>query len=74
MADDGTFSVVASNGATISESLKDNDDSKSDDDFVTATVAGQTVTAARTPIFGPSEDIPGDSPARRGRRTAALST
>ncbi len=59
VADDGTFSVVASNGATITGSLKDNDDSKSDDDFVTATVAGQTVTAVRTPIFGPSDDIPG---------------
>lgn len=59
LADDGTFSVVASNGATISGSLKDENASKSDDDFVTATVAGQTVRAARTPTFGPSDDIPG---------------
>ena len=59
VADDGTFSVVASNGATITGSLKDEDDSKSDDDSVTATLAGQTVTAVRAPTFGPSDDIPG---------------
>lgn len=59
VADDGTFSIISSDGATISGSLKDDDDSKSDDDFVTATVAGQAVTAARTPTFGPSDDIPG---------------
>ena len=53
------LAFVASNGATITGSLKDDDDSKSDDDSVTATVAGQTVTAARTPTFGPSDDIPG---------------
>ncbi len=59
IADDGTFSAVASNGATIAGSLHDDDSAAFDDDAVTATVAGQTVTATRTPTFGPSDDIPG---------------
>ena len=58
IADDGTFSVTASNGATITGSVRD-DSSALDDDSVTATVAGQTVTASRTSSFGPSDDIPG---------------
>lgn len=58
IADDGTFSVTASNGATITGSVHD-DSSALDDDSVTATVAGQTVTATRTSSFGPSDDIPG---------------
>lgn len=59
IADNGSFSVTASNGAIISGSLHDDDLAVSDDDRVTATVAGQTVTATRTPTFGPSDDIPG---------------
>ena len=58
IADDGTFSVMASNGATITGSVHD-DSSALDDDSVTATVAGQTVTATRISSFGPSDDIPG---------------
>ena len=59
IADNGTFSMTASNGATISGSLHDDDPAVFDDDAVTATIAGQTVTASRTPTFGPSDDIPG---------------
>ena len=59
IADDGTFSVVASNGATIAGSLHDDDAPGLDDDSLTATVAGQTVTVTRTSSFGPSDDIPG---------------
>lgn len=58
IATDGSFSVTASNGATITGSVHD-DSSALDDDSVTATVAGQTVTAVRTSSFGPSDDIPG---------------
>ena len=59
IADDGSFSVISSAGATISGSLHDDDASQSDDDSVTATIGGQTVTAARSSSFGPSDDIPG---------------
>ena len=59
IADDGSFSVVSNTGATISGSIHDDDSSKSDDDSITATLAGQTVTASRAPTFGPSDDIPG---------------
>lgn len=59
IAADGSFSVVTNAGATISGSLHDEDSSKSDDDSVTATVSGQTVTATRASSFGPSDDIPG---------------
>lgn len=58
VAADGTFSMVASNGATITGSVH-SDSSALDDDSVTATVAGQNVTATRTSSFGPSDDIPG---------------
>lgn len=59
VADNGTFSVVTDAGATITGSLHDDDSSKSDDDSVTATMGGQTVTAVRSSSFGPSDDIPG---------------
>src|ERR1051325_9395577 len=60
IADDGNFSVTASNGATITGSVHDDDNPDAfDDDSVTATVAGQTVTATRVSSFGPSDDIPG---------------
>ncbi|MBA3833386.1 MAG: hypothetical protein H0X34_16145 [Chthoniobacterales bacterium] len=59
IADDSSFSVVSSTGATISGSIHDDDSSKSNDDSITATVAGQTVTASRAPTFGPSDDISG---------------
>jgi hypothetical protein len=59
IADDGSFSVVASNGETIAGSVHDDDISKSDDDSITATVAGQSVTVSRISAFGPSDDIPG---------------
>jgi hypothetical protein len=60
VAADGSFSLTASNGATIAGIVKDDDSvSGSDDDLVTATVAGQSVTATRVPTFGPSDDIPG---------------
>jgi hypothetical protein len=58
VAADGTFSIVASNGATINGSVHA-DSSALDDDSVAATVAGQTVTAPRISSFGPSDDIPG---------------
>jgi hypothetical protein len=58
VAADGTFSMVASNGATITGSVH-TDSSALDDDSVSATVAGQTVTAPRISSFGPSDDIPG---------------
>src|SRR6478672_2823072 len=46
VADDGTFSITASNGAVISGSVHDDDHPELfDDDEVTALVAGQTVTA-----------------------------
>ena|GEM_PF-718170 len=62
IAADGTFSLVASNGATITGTVKDDDSvsgSDDDDDLVTATLAGQSVTANRISTFGPSDDIPG---------------
>ncbi len=59
IADDSSFSVISNTGATISGSIHDDDSSKSNDDSITATVAGQTVTASRAPTFGPSDDIPG---------------
>ncbi len=60
IAADGSFSLLASNGATISGLVKDDDSvSGLDDDLVTATVAGQSVIANRVPSFGPSDDIPG---------------
>lgn len=59
IADDSSFSVVLNTGETISGSIHDDDSSKSDDDSVMATVAGQAVTASRVPAFGPSDDIPG---------------
>lgn len=60
VAADGSFSLVASNGVTITGTVKDDDSvSGADDDLVTATVAGQTVTANRVSSFGPSDDIPG---------------
>ncbi|MGI8431554.1 MAG: hypothetical protein ACR2MW_04585, partial [Chthoniobacterales bacterium] len=59
LAANRTFSVVTDAGATITGGLHDDDSSKSDDDFVTATIGGQTVTAARSSSFGPSDDIPG---------------
>jgi len=58
VAVDGTFSIVASNGATITGSVH-TDSPALDDDSVSATVAGQTVTAPRISSFGPSDDIPG---------------
>ncbi len=60
IADDGTFSVTASNGATITGSVHDDDNPGAfDDDQVTATIGSQTVTATRASSFGPSDDIPG---------------
>ena len=59
IAADGTFSMVASDGATISGSVHTDDPAAFDADSVTATVAGQTVTATRVSSFGPSDDIPG---------------
>ncbi len=60
IADDGTFSITASNGSVISGSVHDDDHPEIfDDDEVSALVAGQTVTATRVPTFGPSDDIPG---------------
>ena len=60
IADDGTFSVVASNGATITGSVHDDDNPEAfDDDVVTATIGGQTVTGVRGSSFGPSDDMPG---------------
>jgi hypothetical protein len=60
IADDGSFSLTASNSATITGLVKDDDSvSGDDDDLVTATVAGQSVTALRVPEFGPSDDMPG---------------
>ncbi len=58
IADDGSFSVTTSAGDTITGSVHD-DSSKLDDDSVSATVAGQSVTANRTSSFGASDDIPG---------------
>ena len=60
IADDGTFSVTASNGAIITGSVHDDDNPGAfDDDQVTATIGTQTVTGLRAPTFGPSDDIPG---------------
>jgi hypothetical protein len=60
IADDGTFSVVANNGATITGSVHDDDNPEAfDDDQVTATIGSQTVTGIRSRSFGPSDDIPG---------------
>ena len=53
IADDGTFSVVASNGATITGSVHDDDNPEAfDDDQVTATIGSQTVTGIRSRILG----------------------
>src|SRR5262245_20018626 len=60
VAADGSFSLIASNGATITGVVKDDDSvSGQDDDLVTATVAGQAVTANRVASFGPGDDMPG---------------
>lgn len=60
IATDGTFSVVASNGATITGSIHDDDNPATfDDDEVTATIGNQAVTGVRSSSFGPSDDIPG---------------
>ncbi|MBA3963320.1 MAG: hypothetical protein H0X40_15665 [Chthoniobacterales bacterium] len=59
IADDGSFNVTSNTGATISGSIHDDDPAKVDDDSVSASVAGQTVTASRVSTFGPSDDIPG---------------
>jgi hypothetical protein len=60
IAADGSFSLVASNGATITGSVHDDDNPEAfDDDEVTATIGGQTVTGIRSRSFGPSDDIPG---------------
>jgi hypothetical protein len=60
IAADGTFSVVASDGSTISGSVHDDDNPEAfDDDQVTATIGSQTVTGIRSRSFGPSDDIPG---------------
>ena len=58
IADDGSFSLTTSAGDTITGSVHD-DSSEIDDDSVSATVAGQSLTANRTPSFGASDDIPG---------------
>ena len=53
-------SVIKTNtDDTITGSIHDDDPVLFDDDSVTATVAGQTVTATRVKTFGPSDDIPG---------------
>lgn len=60
IAADGTFSLVTNDGATISGSVHDDDNPNAfDDDEVTATIGGQTVTGVRASSFGPSDDIPG---------------
>jgi hypothetical protein len=60
IAADGTFSVIASDGSTITGSVHDDDNPEAfDDDEVTATIGGQTVTGIRSRSFGPSDDIPG---------------
>ncbi len=60
IAADGTFSIVASNGATIAGSVHDDvNPATFDDDEVTATIGGQAVTGVRSGSFGPSDDIPG---------------
>jgi|KBSMisStandDraft_5_1062788.scaffolds.fasta_scaffold48783_2 hypothetical protein len=59
IANDGTFSVTASNGAVISGSVHDDDSAAFDDDQVTANIGGQAIIAPRVRDFGPSDDIPG---------------
>ncbi|HEY3661859.1 MAG TPA: hypothetical protein VGL24_01765 [Chthoniobacterales bacterium] len=60
IADDSTFSAVASNGVTIAGSVHDDDNPEAfDDDQVTATIGGAAVTGIRSGSFGPSDDIPG---------------
>src|SRR5689334_18524253 len=60
IADDGSFSLTASNGALITGSVHDDDNPGAfDDDQVTATIGSQTVTGLRVPTFGPSDNIPG---------------
>jgi hypothetical protein len=56
---DDSFSVKTNTDDTIAGSIHDDDPVAFDDDAVTATVAGQTVTATRVGAFGPSDDIPG---------------
>jgi len=58
LADD-SFSVKTNTDDSISGSIHDDDPVLFDDDSVTATVSGQTVTATRVGAFGPSDDIPG---------------
>jgi len=56
---DDSFSVKTNTDDSISGSIHDDDPVLFDDDSVTATVSGQTVTATRVGAFGPSDDIPG---------------
>jgi hypothetical protein len=58
LADD-SFNVKTNTDDSISGSIHDDDPVLFDDDSVTATVSGQTVTATRVGAFGPSDDIPG---------------
>ncbi len=59
IATDDSFSIKTNKDDTISGSIHDDDPVLFDDDSVAATVAGQTITAARVSTFGPSDDIPG---------------
>src|SRR6185503_6417980 len=59
IAADDSFSVKTNTDDTIAGSIHNDDPLLFDDDSVTATVAGQTVTATRIGTFGPSDDIPG---------------
>lgn len=51
VANDGTFSVTTSAGATLAGTVTDSG--------VTATLAGQSVTASRVPTFGETEELAG---------------
>src|SRR6476619_4956055 len=53
IAADDSFSVKTNTGDTIVGSIHDDDPVAFDDDSVTATVAGQAVTAVRVGAFGP---------------------
>jgi hypothetical protein len=59
IATDDSFGIKTNTDDSISGSIHDGDPMLFDDDSVTATVSGQTVTAARVSMFGPSDDIPG---------------
>ena len=59
IATDDSFSIKTNTDDTIAGSIHNDDPLLFDDDSVTATVAGQTVTATRVGSFGPSDDIPG---------------